>query len=328
MPVNMRLAQVGIAKQTAKGTPAAQPTFVFGVGSGKVVESKLTETPVALTFSSRMSEATVREQLVPGGTWDTMGFSRSLGLLLLAALGTDVVTGSSDPYTHTITAPTADVNWLTLFGRYGTDYVSIADCKLDSLKLDWALGALKVSAVLMGITMTLGLSAWTPTNTDDATVPGMLYESGAGAANMQLNGANARIMKGTITISNGLKAIVPSYKVTPDDFEVGEQTAQLAATVVPDDLTLYKTILTGSGAGTTPQSVPYYGSFSAKFIEAVTSANHDLTISANRVSMLIDFPDANPKGGSAQLAVAGNIWDPRTGAAALTAVLRNAIPSY
>ena len=329
MPVQKRLAKVGYARQSGgKGVYPAQPTFVHGVSHGKVVESKLTERPVDLTFSSRMAEATIREQLVPGATFDTLGFSRSTGLLLYGALGTVATTGSADPYSQTITSPSADLPWLTLWGQFGTDYVQLTDAKVDSLKLDWALGELKVSAVLMGCGITLGLAAWTPTNTDDATVPGLLYQSGAGAANMQINGANARITKGTIEIVNNLQAIIPSYKITPDDYGVGQQTVKCTFTVVPDDLTLYKTILTGSGAGTTPQQLPYYGSFSVKFIEGVTSATHDLTVSATRASLLIDFPDADPKGGAAELVVAGDVWDPRTGSAALTALLRTAIAAY
>jgi len=329
VPIQKRLVQVGYARQSGgKGVFPAQPVFIHGVGGGKVVETKITENPVALTFASRMSEAAIREQIVPGATFDTMGFSRSLGLLLYGALGTDAVTGAADPYSHTLTAPSPDLPWLTVWGRYGTDYVQVTDCKVDSLKLDWGLGALKVSAVLIGCGITYGLAAWTPTNTDDATVPGLLDQSGAGSANTLINGASARITKGTIDILNNLALIVPSYKSTPDDLAVGEQTAKCTFTVVPDDLSLYKTAVTGTSGGTTPQQVPYYGSFSAKFVENVTSATHDLTVSANRASLMIDFPDADPKGGAAELTVAGSIWDPRTGAAALTALLRNAIAAY
>lgn len=330
MPIQKRLAMVGYAKQTAKGSPATQPVFWHGVSGGVVAQAKITENPVALTFSSRMSEAVVRESVVPGAAFDAMAFSRSLGLLLLAALGTDVVTGSADPWTHTITAPTADLPWLTVFGRYTSgEYMSVSDCKVDSLKLDWALGALKVSAALIGcVGPTLGAAAWTPTNTDDAIVPGMLYQSGAGAANMQINSANARITKGTITFGNNLKAIIPSYKVFPDDLEVGEQVGSASLTVVPDDISLWKLALTGTVAGTTPAQVPFYGPISVKFVEGVTSATHDLIISAPRVSMITDLPAADPKGGAAEIAIAGSIWDPRTGSAAMSAVLRNAVTSY
>jgi hypothetical protein len=325
MPLNKRMLQAGLAKQSAKGSPASQPVIVYGVESGAAGDVPLTEPDVAVTAASRMSAASVREQIVPGAGYTTLGFSRAAAQLLFGVLGTNVDTGSGDPYTHTITAPTSDLPWWTFFGRTNTEYLNIADCKIDSVKIDFAVGLIKVGVVIKGCTLTLGAAAWTPTYTDDEVTPGALYSTGQAAAAFTLDGVNMRVVKGTIDIANGLAPIIPSYKVTPDDFGVGEQIGKINYTVVPDDLSYFKKSITGTGAGTTVAQVPYYAPWSVKFLENVTSATHDLTVAGARSNLMVAFPPGDPKGGAMEVVVTGSILDPRTGSAALTATLRNGL---
>lgn len=325
MPLNKRILQVGLAKQSAKGSAATQPVVIYGVESGAAGDVPLTEPDIAVTAASRMSAASVREQVVPGAGFTTLGFSRALAQLLFGAMGTDVDTGSGDPYTHTITMPTSDVSWWTFFGRTNTEYLNIADCKIDSVKIDFTVGLIKVAVVIKGCTLTLGASAWTPTNTDDEVTPGALYSTGQAASAFTLDSVNMRVTKGTIEIANGLAPIIPSYKVTPDDFGVGEQTGKISFTVVPDDLSYFKKSITGTGSGTAIAQVPYYAGWSVKFLENVTSSTHDLTLTGARSNLMVAFPPGDPKGGAMEVVVTGSIFDPRTGSAALTAVLRNSL---
>lgn len=325
MPLNKRILQVGLAKQSAKGAAAAQPVVIYGVETGAAGDVAVTEPNIALTAASRMSAAAVREQVVPGAGFTSLGFSRAIAQLLFGVLGTDVDSGAGDPWTHTITGPTADVSWWTFFGRTNTEYLSVVDCKIDSLKIDFDAALVKVSVVIKGCTLTLGASAWTPTNTDDEVTPGALYSTGQAASAFTLDAVNMRVIKGSIEIANGLTPIIPSYKATPDDFGIGEQTGKVQFTVIPDDLVIFKKSLTGTGTGTTPASVPFYAPWSVKFLENVTSATHDLTIAGVRSNLIVKFPPGDPKGGAMEVVVDGSILDPRTGSAAITATLRNGL---
>lgn len=325
MPLNKRILQVGLAKQSVKGTPIAQPVYVYGVESGAAGDVPLTEPNVAVTAASRMAAAAVREQIVPGAGFSTLGFSRSISQLLFGVLGTNVDSGAGDPWTHTITGPTSDVSWWTFFGRTNTEYLSIADCKIDSVKIDFDVALIKLSVVIKGCTLTLGNSAWTPGATDDEVTPGALYSTGQAAAAFTLDSVNMRVSKGSIEILNGLTPIIPSYKITPDDFGVGEQVGKVQFTIVPDDLAYFKKSITGTGTGTAPASVPYYAAWSVKFLENVTSATHDLTVVGARSNLMVKFPPGDPKGGAMEVVVDGSILDPRTGGAAITATLRNGV---
>lgn len=325
MPLNKRILQVGLGKQSAKGAAATQPVVIHGVETGAAGDVPLTEPDVASTAASRMSAASVREQIVPGLGYTSLGFSRSIAQELFGVLGTNVDSGSGDPWTHTITGPTSDVSWWTAFGRTNTEYLNVADCKIESVKIDFDMALIKVTVVVKGCTLTLGASAWTPTNTDDEVTPGALYSTGQAAAAFTLDGVNMRVAKGSIEIANNLTPIIPAYKVTPDDFGVGEQTGKIQFTIIPDDLAWFKKSITGTGTGTTPASVPYYAPWSVKFLENVTSATHDLTISGARSNLRVAFPPGDPKGGAMEVVVDGSILDPRTGAAAITAVLRNGL---
>jgi len=235
--------------------------------------------------------------------------------------GTCYFTGN----THTLTGPTSDVSWWTAFGRTNTEYLNVADCKIDSVKIDFDMALVKVTVVIKGCTLTLGAAAWTPTYTDDEVTPGALYSTGQAAAAFTLDGVNMRVAKGSIEINNNLTPIVPAYKVTPDDFGVGEQMGKVQFTIIPDDLAWFKKSITGTGTGTAPASVPYYAPWSVKFLENVTSATHDLTITGARSNLRVAFPPGDPKGGAMEVVVDGSILDPRTGSAAITAVLRNGL---
>lgn len=325
MPLNKRILQVGLAKQSAKGSAATQPVVIHGVESGAAGDVPLTEPDIAVTAASRMSAAAVREQIVPGAGYTTLGFSRAIAQQLFGVLGTNVDSGSGDPWTHTITGPTADVSWWTFFGRTNTEYLNIADCKIDSVRIDFDMALIKVSVVVKGCTLTLGASAWTPTNTDDEVTPGALYSTGQAAAAFTLDSVNMRVTKGFVEIQNGLSPIIPAYKVTPDDFGVGEQVGKIQFTIVPDDLAYFKKSITGTSSGTAAASVPFYAPWSCKFVENVASTTHDLTVSGARSNLMVKFPPGDPKGGAMEVVVDGSIYDPRTGAAGITAVLRNGL---
>jgi hypothetical protein len=322
MPLQKRIAFAGISKQTAKGAAAATPTFGLGIRGGATLRVELDQENDGITFASRVSADDNRLSVVSGAAIQTRAWPRSIGLILLGALGGDVVTGSG-PYTHTIT-PGASLPYLTLFSQLDTEYHKVADCKINQLTVGWSERApVEVEFDMMGITTTLYTSSWTPTNDENGQVrfipPGGVFQVDTSSASP----ATAKIAGGRITINNNLVPIPLSVSVLPDDIFEAEAALDIELRLIPTDTTEWRKIITGTSGGTTATGTTIYGSFSEKF---TIDASNDLTISGTRVAFMADYPEADPAGGPAELTLTGRIKKPA--GAALTAVLINSVASY
>ena len=135
MPIQDRIAQVAISKQTALASPAASGTYQIGVSSGHVAAIESKHDLFDMSWSQRLAEGADRTPVIPGAEFQTLAMQKSLGLLLLAALGADAVTGSN-PYTHIFTHANT-LPYLTVFSRKDTEYHTVSDYRVDSLELDW-----------------------------------------------------------------------------------------------------------------------------------------------------------------------------------------------
>src|SRR2546423_14897570 len=124
-----RLAQVGIAKQTAKGVYPATPLYGFGVISGRMIETDVQESEIAQTWSTRGVEGDDRTLVIPKIEFECVATPGVLGLCLFGALGADTVTGAGDPSSHALTPidATLDLPYMCFFGRYGPDYTLLQD---------------------------------------------------------------------------------------------------------------------------------------------------------------------------------------------------------
>ncbi len=88
MPLQKKLARVGLAKQSAKGTAATNATFAFGIRDGGVFSAELPQEREEITQSaSLIAPAANRGLVVPGAEFGTRAYAGSIGLLLYAALG-------------------------------------------------------------------------------------------------------------------------------------------------------------------------------------------------------------------------------------------------
>jgi hypothetical protein len=308
MPLQKRIAGVGIAKQSAKGSAAGAATWNLGVRGGSVLNVDVQQENDAITFSSRVSAYDNRLSVTPGAALQTRLWAASGGLLLLGALGSDVVTGPvSSVYTHTIT-PAATLPYLTHFAQLDTEYHKVADCKVNMLEIAWTERApVEVSYELMGITYTGYTGAYTITN-DESGNPRFIPPGGTFQLDSNSNTpVTAKIIGGRITINNNLVPIPLSAATTPDDVFEAEASLEVELRLMPTDTTEWRKIVTGTNVATTPTGTEIYGSFSEKF---VIDANNDLTLSGLRTAFLSDYPEADPAGGPAQLTVVGRIKKP------------------
>lgn len=326
MAVQKALARVGIAKQVAKGTPATNPAYAFGVRSGSTFGIDIAQEAETRTqFDSLNSPGANRTLATPKLDFETRGFARMIGLLLLGALGAEAAVTGSGPFVHTFT-PATTLPWFTLFGDYGggVEYERISDALLDSLEISWeGSGPAVVKCGWKGITPTWP-GAFGTVGTDDSLAAYLR----AGGGVFQLDAASgtpvtAPIKSGSVSINNNLDVQEQATTVTPGDIVPSHQQIACSFTLTPAaNFNEWRKTVTGSASGTAVQESPVDGSFNVKF---AIDANTDLAFTALHCAFLSDFPDADPGGGAAEVVLEGEAYRQTGGGAALTAVLRNTV---
>lgn len=323
---------VGLSKQTAKGSGATTPaTFGHGVRSGKVFNAEVTQDYEQQTLNGgafdRFSPGVNRTNIQPGANYTTAVWIRTIGAYLLAALGTDTPSGVG-PYTHVIT-PAQILNYWTLFSRYGAaEYEKTVDCKLNSLEIGWdETGAMELVAEWLGCTPTFGAGgAWTATAKEEdaqwlSPVGGTLQISVATGTP-----AAAQVKAFRMSINNNLDPVWLSSSVLPNDLIEGEQVIEGTVTLVADDFTDWRKALTGTGAGTSVQATPVYGSFS---MLTQLDANNQVTLAGGaKTAFLADMPDGDPAGGKMELELAFTVNRIDASTAPFTATVKNSTATY
>ena len=88
--------------------------------------------------------------------------------------------------------------------------------------------------------------------------------------------------------------------VTPGDVEEGKLSVSGSVTVKPDDMALYRKMVTGSASGTTLTGAMVYGSFEWTFTHS-KETSHKLKVIATHVPFTCEFPSVDPNGGAAEV---------------------------
>jgi hypothetical protein len=317
--LNKRLVNFALAKQTAKGSAAANPTFEVGVTGGKLLDPAIQEEDLSVTSTDRITADRERLAVAPTAQAGLIAMPKSLGLLLLDACGSVTTTGSG-PYTHTFKTA-ADLPYNTLWAHYAGLYYKMADAKLDELALSWdKTGHLKAEAKYLGLDLVPLASAYTAATSE---LPASGYMRGMGGA-FTVDGAAARVIGGNIKVNNGVTHVPGSTAVLPDDVWPGAQVIEFEFTLMPDNLNEFRKVLTGAVGGTTIASAPFTAAVSFTWKH---DANTDLVFAAPRAVLMVEFPDADPEGGPAEVPLVGRVLKPAAGDP-YTFVLRNAQVSY
>jgi hypothetical protein len=324
MPLNRKIAQVAFDRQTSgKGTLATTAKYGFGLTSGAVISTEMTQEPTPLTIADRLPPSVELKGYQHRVECESLVWPRSVPLLLFGALGAIASTGSSDPFTHTIT-PAVNLPYLTAFGRLDTEYHKVRDCKVDELALSWeSRELLRARIRMLGTVASFYQSSFTITN--DESKDQAFFPAG-GTFEVETAGstpAAADVVGGELTIANNLIPVELSKSLEPDDVWPGAQDITFRVRVIPADTTLWRKIITGSGSGTAISSTPVYGSFRVKFQVQVTP-ERSLDITAPRVAFTARYPEASPDGGPVELELEGRVISPTSGNA-ITAVVKNGV---
>lgn len=325
MPLQTISALAGLAKQGSRGTIAANPTFSHGLTGGTPIIVDPQQAPVEVTAAKRAAYNVYRDEVQNGGAIETLAYLKSLGLYLLGAIGTDVVTGAG-PYLHTYA--TGDLPYLSLFAK-GLDSTveGIRDCKVDELTLKWeGSKLLQLSAKLMGTVFSYPA---TFTATVDETGSESFLVPVGGTFQVDPIGGSlvaAAVIGGELTIKNNLEAIDTSAAVEAADVWEGVQEHSLKLTIVPDDLSIFRKTVTGAGNGTAVAAVAPTGSVNLQFKE--NNGTGTLTVTGSKVAFLTAFPEAKAKGGRVEVELAGDAVMPAGGSAPLIYALSNGQTTY
>ena len=320
--IQSAIALVGAAKQSAKGSASAQPTYSHGITDGSVLSLDITQDREERTSGSRFSPGVNRTEAQPGAEWTCRAHARTLPLYLYAALGA-IATSGAGPYTHVLTLG-EDLPYLSLFGKMGADIHRVPDAKVDELGISWSGNdPLEVSVSALGCELDFQ-GTYTPT-TDDSLAG--YWTPVGGTFQLDIDGttlAAAPVTGGELSIANGASPIFLSGSITPDDIAVGAQEVEISLELTPANLNDWRTVATGSAAGSNIAGSPVYGSFSIAFANGADT----LTIAATRVPFMIDFPDSDAGGGAVTITAVGMPVLPTGGGAPLTVTVVNTVASY
>lgn len=305
MPIQDRITQVALAKQTNQSTPASSGTYQIGVNSGAVASLDITEDKLPTSWSSRLTEHHDRGTMTPGVSWEAPALPRSIGLLLKAVLGNESAAASGGNYSHVFTAPdgSSALPYLTVFARRAAEYFEVDDVRIDEVELSWeSTKALTVKVTGMGCAYQFRSNAYpVVTGGDERPQSGVL--KGAGGQ-FTVNGATAVVKGGNIKISNSIEAVHGSASPLPSDIFPGGLDVTVSLDIVPDDLTLFRTVVTGSPSGTSVQAVPEYGQVYCSWL---VDANASLSFEGARVKFMTDFPETNAEGGPVEISLEGEV---------------------
>lgn len=313
--------QVGIAKQAAKGTIAANPTFIHGLTGGGISASVNQEAD-QITSAYLAAAGAFRDKAENGADLKTRAWQKAIGLYLLAALGNDAVTGAG-PYVHTITLGAA-LNYFTVFEKKGDNAIlAVKDCKLDELEISWDENKpLEVSAKWVGGALSFPA---TFTGTVDESDTTAYYTPVGGTFKLDLDSATPAVVPvkaGKLNIKRSIDTRYFSGAIEAQDTWEGLCEVETSLTVVPDDTTWWRTLVTGSAAGAGVQVNPVYGSFELTFVKGADS----LKLAGSNVAFMCDLPEADPAGGAAESELSGISY--RAAGTPLTATLTNTQATY
>lgn len=255
---------LGIAKQTAKGTPnvtdAEFSYFLFRAGG--VAPNNMFLPLDQEIGGGAMLRDVVKAGITSGGTMDIIPRPTNIGNLLLGAIGnaaspSDNADGS---YSHVFTLPTDEFDapyWTIRSAPGGIWGEQLQDCRVAGLVFSFT-GARFVEGAATFIgglpTPNLGMTSWAVSTYLDS---GPQFLSPVSDIELP-SGTAAKVLSGAIAFGLQIpldeQFIVGSY--SPDAFDINQRTVNITLNLKVDDVDLYEKIMydpTGSAAAWTAE---------------------------------------------------------------------------
>ena len=243
---------IGIAPQTAKGTPnVTDLDFQYLL----LTRSGLGENNVNLPMDMEVGGGAflrdvVKTGITTGGPLQFIPRPDSIGHFFYAFFGSDLVSGASpDPVSHTFGWSVGDSQFTAPYytlrsspgGMHGMQY---QDCILQALSLQFR-GAdfLRASAAFLGgLPAKVDTALWDPTSAIDNGPP---FVNALSSVAMTNPSVSFKVLEGAITFANAIPLdqqwILGSY--VPDDFAINQRSVNIGLRVkIDDDGALYRQI--------------------------------------------------------------------------------------
>ncbi len=302
------IGAIWVAKQTAKGSPAATAIKKARTVSGNFGIDVDTGSEPYADGARFNSSSDYLNSVTGSGSAGIQGQSGVLAYLAYLMLGAETVTGVG-PYTH-VAVPAASSFWTTWWKTVGSTVVQRQrhnDCRITSLVLEGSTGQKVLRATPTIISLDPGeVVASDPVKPDDDTEP-LLYTEAE--ASFTVNGVVIRGHSAfTITITDEL---TPYYADSVNAQEVvsGRGRIDLSSTILVDaaGLAEYNRIVYGT---TTPTT----GAKPAKVVPALGTYEFTMTRGATELFKVKFFgarfnapeaPAIDPAGGAPEMTLAG-----------------------
>lgn len=303
MSVNTSIGLIGVAKQANKNTPASKPTFVHGLTGGQTFKLDRSVDNANVTCGVRAGTDSYVSSITPGVDFETYGYSDVIPLYFLACMGNITSSKNTGGAANKHICTLGDIlPYLTFWGRIGQEYTRTDGCKVDQIEMDFEGNSpLSFGITVIGMDAELGLSGF-PDSVDPSCFDGYYVPTG-GTFKIDTASATpleAPVTKGNLSLSNSCTSDALAGQVTPGDVVEGKLSTSGSVTVRPDDMKLYRKMLTGTETGTKPTGKMVYGSFIWEFKHSKLP-DHTMTVEALRVPFTCEFPSVDPEGGAAEL---------------------------
>ena len=323
MALNKRIAAIGLAKQSAKGSLASAPTFWCGVTDGKLVTMDVSQKPDEVSTGMRAGSFVTRDSVALAGDFTIRAWPGIIGLLLYGIMGTKSVSGSST-YTHIFTLGDS-VPYFTLWAQmFGGGYRQLGDAKIDELKIGWAdAGPLDVNVTMAGLSVAYP-SAPTP-GTDETRAA--YFVAAGGTRQIDLDGATLATIAtsgGEVALKQNLSPAETDISVVAYDVDEGNFESNIQLKGIPADLSWARNITTGGPTGTTISEIPVTGSATVSF----PCGSNSLTLAGTNIPFTADEDGYDAKGGRPTVKLTGDMLIPEAGTTPVTATLVNSVASY
>lgn len=327
--VSKRKGLIGFAKQSARGSAAANPTFAVPKVSGGI-KPRTERGDLPLTGDTIQRWGQFKQRANGGGTLTILAHPEALGLILYEVMGAQAVAaGSNGAVLHTLTM--ADTipfdNPLTIWDLVGDDWWKFVDAYIGRVTIRGASGDLVFVEMEVGSFTAVPASA--PTYTLAEAEPRFKYIGGTYKA--EADNATPATMTNMENVELTINRDLTFHyggSLTPNEVEC-ERMVDFSAGVRYDSAQQGWDFLKGAQlglvAGTSQDQALLRGSFEAGFGRHPVLAGRLFKIVSNGANWDYDVerPDSDPAGGAIEFDVAGPVGRPSGGGTEITITLAN-----
>lgn len=307
--INTSIGLLGVALQSDKATAATEPTYKHGLTGGGLVkpEREVEQKNVACGLRANAANGAYVSEVNMGVDFETLAYADVLALYAYAQMGNIVSTpvdGKAGYYKHVITLGSS-IPYLTFWGQVGdTDEATVAiakGCKMDTLTFDFEGNApIDIGVTAAGIDASL-FTSWSGDSEPSCFDGYFIPTEGEFQIDTNTNTpADAIVTKGNLELSNSLTPYRSAGRVMPAELSEGKNTSKISQTVMPEDWSLIRKVLTGSATGTTVTSKIVRGSARWLFTH-LRDAECTLEIVAKNIPWNCETPEINPEGNAAEI---------------------------